>query len=116
MNLVQCMFAAALTMAVVWTAYGLLDRWNAAGLKESFSDPPIDMEAAIKKIQLQTPTDSDAIQAHKTILRYTQANANKGIAIVANLTEQFYGPGLTIRKDLDPATLLANYTNPLQGP
>ena len=102
-------------MAVVWTVYGIIDRWNETPTKEGF-EAAESMDSAIKSIQLQTPTDSDAIQAHKTILRYTQTNMGKGIAIVTNIAQQFYGPGLTIRKDLDPSTLLANYSNPLQGP
>jgi hypothetical protein len=117
MNLVHCLVAAALTMAVVWTVYGLIDRWNTvvvssvapASTEEPFSDAEGPKESAL-------PTDSDAIQAHKTLLQYTQANPSKGTAIVAAIAQEFYGPGLTVRKDLDPEALLANYNNPLQGP
>jgi hypothetical protein len=117
MNLVQCLVAAALTMAVVWTVYGLIDRWNTvvvssvspASTEEPFSD-------AEGPKDLPRPSDSDAIQAHKTLLQYTQANPSKGTAIVAAIAQEFYGPGLTVRKDLDPEALLANYNNPLQGP
>jgi len=123
MNLVQCLVAAALTMAVVWTVYGLVDRWNSipvssvpsvapvfTSTEEAFSD------AGDAKKTSPTPTDSDAIQAHKTLLRYTQAYPSKGTAIVAAIAQEFYGPGLTVRKDLDPEALLANYSPPLQGP
>jgi hypothetical protein len=109
-------------MAIVWTVYGAIDRWNASGTmerkttpKESFDNPPATTEAAIKALQLQNPTDADAIQAHKTLLRYTKADFKKGIAIIINIAHQFYGPGLSVRNDLDPATLLTNYTNPLEG-
>jgi len=117
MKVVQYLFAAALTMAVVWTFYGILDRVQAVPSTEGFADPSgASLQTSIQNIQLQNPTDSDAIQAHKTLLRYTKANFGKGIAIITNITNQFYGPGLTIRKDIDPSALLTNYTNPLQGP
>ena len=131
MRLSHCIFAFFLTMAVVLSAYGAMDRWNSTtteptkesrSLKEAFdnqtektdaTEKTEKTEAAIKALGLQNPTDSDAIQAHKTLLRYTQANFSKGIAIIINIAHQFYGPGLTVRKDLDPATLMVNYTNPL---
>jgi len=120
MRLSHCIFAFILVVGVVLTVYSAIDRWNAARhpstapttTRESFDNPT---EAAIRSIQLQTPTDADAVQAHKTLLNYTQHNYGKGIAIIINIAHQFYGPGLTVRKDLDPATLLANYTNPLVG-
>jgi hypothetical protein len=111
-------------MAVVWTAYGAMDRWNAAGTEassptpphsEAFENPEKNPEAVLKALQLQNPTDVDAVQAHKTLLRYTQQDYKKGIAIIINIANQFFGPGLTVRKDLDPSTLVANYTNPLVG-
>ena len=110
-------------MSVVWTAYGAIDRWNAAGTAtgaaagaktEAFENEK-NPEAVLKSLQLQNPTDVDAVQAHKTLLRYTQYNYKKGIAIIINIANQFFGPGLTVRKDLDPSTLVANYTNPLVG-
>lgn len=121
MNLVHCLVAAALTMAVVWTVYGLIDRWNsvlvspvdpASGTEEAFSDAGNTKDPPRPPV----PSDSDAIQAHKTILQYTQAYPSKGTAIVAAIAQEFYGPGLTVRKDLDPEALLANYSPPLQGP
>ena len=118
MNLVHCLVAAALTMAVVWTVYGLIDRWNtvvvvpvSTSTEEPFSDA-----GGPKEPSRPTPSDSDAIQAHKTLLQYTQAYPSKGTAIVAAIAQEFYGPGLTVRKDLDPEALLANYSPPLQGP
>jgi hydroxypyruvate isomerase len=116
-------------MAVVWTAYGAIDRWNAAGTagtegtegtaaakttSEAFENEK-NPEAVLKALQLQNPTDVDAVQAHKTLLQYTQQDYKKGIAIIINIANQFFGPGLTVRKDLDPSTLVANYTNPLVG-
>ena len=111
-------FVFLATLAAVWTVYGAIDRWNSIGTttpKESFANPSFNMETAMKSMQLQKPTDEDAIQAHKTLLRYTQQNYNKGVAIVINIAHQFYGPGLMVRKDLDPDTLLTNYKNPLEG-
>jgi len=118
-------------MALVWTAYGAVDRWNAIttgaittgamratephATKESFDNPGIN-QATLQALQLQqNPTDADAVQAHKTLLRYTQNNYPKGVSIILNIAHQFFGPGLSVRKDLDPSTLLANYTNPLVG-
>ena len=123
MRLSHCIFAFLLTMAVVWTAYGAMDRWNAAGTaavdvqptKTEAFETEKNPEAVLKALQLQNPTDVDAVQAHKTLLRYTQQDYKKGIAIIINIANQFFGPGLTVRKDLDPSTLVANYTNPLVG-
>ena len=121
MNLVHCLVAVALTMAVVWTVYGLIDRWNAvsvvsvtpvSGTEEPFSDAGATKDPPRPPI----PSDSDAIQAHRTLLQYTQANPSKGTAIAAAIAQEFYGPGLTVRKDFDPEALLANYSHPLQGP
>ena len=112
--------------------YGAVDRWNAITtgavttgaitespqtgvIKEQFENPGINQET-LRALQLQqNPTDADAVQAHKTLLRYTQDNYPKGISIILNISRQFFGPGLSVRKDLDPATLLGNYTNPLVG-
>lgn len=113
-------------MAVVWTAYGAMDRWHSAGTAETAEtantsstseafENEKNPEAVLKALQLQNPTDVDAVQAHKTLLRYTQGDFKKGIAIIINIANQFFGPGLTVKKDLDPSTLVANYTNPLVG-
>lgn len=125
MNVLQSVFLAGFTVAIVLSLYAAMDRWNSVPVSvsvsvskkplEGFEDSPAVTDAAIQALRLQTPTDADAVQAHKTLLRYTQANFNKGIAIIINIANQFYGPGLVVRKDLDPTTLLGNYTNPLQG-
>jgi len=125
MNVLQSVFLAGFTVAIVLSLYAAMDRWNSVPSSvpvsvskkplEGFEDSPAVTDAAIQALRLQNPTDADAVQAHKTLLRYTQTNFNKGIAIIINIANQFYGPGLVVRKDLDPTTLLGNYTNPLQG-
>jgi hypothetical protein len=125
MNVLQSVFLAGFTVAIVLSLYAAMDRWNSVPVSvsvpvskkplEGFEDSPAVTDAAIQALRLQNPTDADAAQAHKTLLRYTQTNFNKGIAIIINIANQFYGPGLVVRKDLDPTTLLGNYTNPLQG-
>lgn len=127
MNVLQSVFLAGFTVAIVLSLYAAMDRWNSVPVSvsgfgsvskkplEGFEDSPAVTDAALQALRLQNPTDADAVQAHKTLLRYTQANFNKGIAIIINIANQFYGPGLVVRKDLDPTTLLGNYTNPLQG-
>jgi len=137
MRFSHCIFAFFLTTAIVLSMYGAVDRWNAVTTgavttgavttgaitesqqtgqpKERFENPGINQET-LRALQLQqNPTDADAVQAHKTLLRYTQDNYPKGVSIILNISRQFFGPGLSVRKDLDPATLLANYTNPLVG-
>ena len=127
MRFSHCIFAFFLTTAIVLSMYGAVDRWNAVTtgaitesqqtgvIKEQFENPGINQET-LRALQLQqNPTDADAVQAHKTLLRYTQDNYPKGISIILNISRQFFGPGLSVRKDLDPATLLGNYTNPLVG-
>jgi len=108
-------------MAGVFAFRSAIDRWAAEeGFASQSPDTPTPDISADKLQSLRdaanpTPTDDDAIQAHKTLLKYIQHDYKKGVYFVLNIAHQFFGPGLMIRKDMDPSTILANYHNPLQG-
>jgi hypothetical protein len=121
MRVIEWLFLPIFVMAGVFAFRSAVDRFS-AGTTEGFASPdtptpdiPADKLQALKEAANPTPTDSDAIQAHKTLLKYIQNDYNKGVYFALNIGDQFFGPGLSIRKDMDPSTLLANYRNPLQG-
>ena len=121
MRVIEWLFLPIFVMAGVFAFRSAMDRWTAA---EGFASPttdvpttdiPADKLQSLRDAANPTPTDADAIQAHKTLLKYIQNDYKKGVYFVLNIANQFFGPGLMIRKDMDPSTILANYVNPLQG-
>jgi hypothetical protein len=126
MRVIEWLFLPVFVMAGVFAFRSAVDRWSTA---EGFASPtpdvrttdmpmtdiPADKLQALRDAANPTPTDDDAIQAHKTLLKYIQNDYKKGVYFVLNIANQFFGPGLMIQKDMDPSTILANYRNPLQG-
>jgi len=126
MRVIEWLFLPIFVIAGVFAFRSALDRFAEAGMitKEGFEskgpdtptpDIPADKLQALKEAANPTPSDADAIQAHKTLLKYIKNDYKKGVYFALNIGEQFFGPGLSIRKDMDPSTILANYHNPLQG-
>jgi len=122
MRVIEWLFLPIFVMAGVFAFRSAVDRFSTGIRTEGFESPdtptpdiPADKLQALKEAANPTPTDSDAIQAHKTLLKYIQHDYKKGVYFALNIGEQFFGPGLSIRKDMDPSTLLTNYHNPLQG-
>ena len=141
MRVIEWLFLPVFVMAGVFAFRSAVDRWSTA---EGFASPtpdvrttdvrttdvatsklpttdvpmtdiPGDKLQALRDAANPTPSDADAIQAHKTLLKYIQNDYKKGVYFVLNIANQFFGPGLMIQKDMDPSTILANYRNPLQG-
>ena len=123
MRVIEWLFLPIFVIAGVFAFRSALDRFNNSSMEAFESkgpdtptpDIPADKLQALKEAANPTPSDSDAIQAHKTLLKYIQNDYKKGVYFALNMGEQFFGPGLSIRKDMDPSTILANYRNPLQG-
>jgi hypothetical protein len=124
MRVIEWLFLPVFVIAGVFAFRSALDRFAAAGAVEGFEtkgpdtptpDIPADKLQSLKEAANPTPSDADAIQAHKTLLKYIQNDYKKGVYFALNIGDQFFGPGLSIRKDMDPSTILANYHNPLQG-
>jgi hypothetical protein len=98
------------TVAAVLTIYFWIDRTRTEGFESSTTD-------TIRKLQdsiAVPPTDSEANDAYVTLLRYIQANSDKGLKFVFDFGDRFFGLGTPLRPDLDLRTLLDNYMSPLQ--
>ncbi len=92
--------------------YGDLKRQTKA--KEGFMDLTDDkIINSIIKTNEPVPTDAEAIAAHQTLLRYIRNDITKGIKIVNDFGNRFFGDNLPLRPDLDIRTLMDNYRNPL---
>jgi len=107
------------TAAVVLTLYAWNDRIrNARGLLTEAFDNPVDPLALPKPSQSitipDTPTDADAVAAHKILLLYTTQNLEKGLRFIKAIGRQFFEPPFSIRTDINPLTLTNNYVSPLQ--
>jgi hypothetical protein len=62
----------------------------------------------------RAPTDTEAVEAHQTLLRYARNDFSKGIKFVMDLGKRFFGENVTLRPDLDVRRLMDNYSSPLQ--
>ena len=110
------------TMATVITLYAWSDRIASrnAAINEAFQSNVTmnpETQTGINDLlaSTSTPTDDEAVAAHKTLLRYIQANWKKGILFVMDFGKRFYGNNLSLRDDLDSRHLMDNYRSPLQG-
>ena len=102
------------TAALVLSVYALRDRLRASISTEGFENPTtVTINTPIDQVP-DKPTDADATLAHKTLLVYTSQNLENGIRFLTAIGEQFFEPPFAIRTDINPATLMNNYINPLQ--
>jgi hypothetical protein len=112
------------TAAVVLSVYALRDRLRASISTEGFANPSpfggqrtqpttITINTPMDQVP-DKPTDADAVLAHKTLLVYTSQNLEHGVRFLTAIGEQFFEPPFAIRTDINPATLMNNYINPLQ--
>jgi hypothetical protein len=108
------------TMALVLTIYTWRDtiasrtKQRLEGFESSvdiMDKSTIDM---ISKANKRTPSDSEAVAAHQTLLRYIRDDFSKGVKFARDFGDRFFGPDLQFRKDLDVRTLMDNYQSPLQ--
>jgi len=107
------------TAAVVLTIYAWMDRirYSSRYMTEAFENPsdPLTVPVSTPLAEIpENPTDDQAIAAHKTLLRYTSQNLEKGIRFMMAIGKTFFEPPVAIRTDINPATLANNYVNPLQ--
>ena len=118
MHLSQILSVALFTVAVTFTVYVWIDRLRGTNrsVSEAFEDLPKIDDATLAKLKTAintNPTDSDAVNAHKTLLQYMKNDFKKGIVFVSDFGQRFF-ENPTIRKDLDVQTLMNNYRSPLQ--
>ena len=102
------------TITVVLSYYFWSNRWYAVAQRdEGFTN----LNAYVDKLaaaNTQNPTPEEAEVAYRTVLQFIGADFNKGIKLVADFSERFYGKDIPLRADLDPRRILDNYNNPLQ--
>jgi hypothetical protein len=114
----QLISIGVFTAAVVLTLYAWSDRIRSAnGVKEGFDNPldPLALPKPAESITVpDTPTDADAVVAHKILLLYTTQNLEKGLRFIKAIGRQFFEPPFSIRTDINPLTLTNNYMSPLQ--
>jgi hypothetical protein len=113
----QLVGIAGFVFVTVLTIYFWRDRWYGvrSPISEAFENELTQGQLNQIKAQLMTqPTDDDAIEAHRTLLRYISNDFNKGIKFVIDFGERFYGDNLPLRSDLDTRNIMDNYRNPLQ--
>ena len=118
MKITELVSISLFTMALVITVYAWSDRITGrnAAITEAFATE-MNPETArmLNDLTATTPTDTDAVNAHKVLLRYIQADWKKGIMFVMDFGKRFYGDDLPLRDNLDPRNLMDNYRSPLQG-
>lgn len=118
MHTSQLVSLSLFTIATVFTIYIWTERWNGTNKKvqEAFLDLSNDpaIQATIQANE-PIPTDSDAENAYKTLLRYIRNDYGKGVRFVLDLGKRFFGTNVPVRQDLDVRRLLDNYVSPLQG-
>ena len=111
------LFTVALCLAYFYWAERLQTRGSGAALKEGFEDKPLlneDDIARLSRANEPVPTDTDAVAAHQTLLRYIRNDYGKGQYFVYDFGRRFFGESVPVREDLDVRTLLDNYSSPLQ--
>ena len=118
MKITELVSISLFTMALVITVYAWSDRITGrnAAITEAFAtEMNPETASMLNDLTATTPTDTDAVNAHKVLLRYIQADWKKGIMFVMDFGKRFYGDDLPLRDNLDPRNLMDNYRSPLQG-
>jgi hypothetical protein len=121
MHASQLISIGLFTAAVVLTIYAWTDRIKHSSryMTEAFDNPSDPLVAPTAKsiyepVVPENPTDTDAIVAHKTLLRYTSQNLQNGLRFMLAISKQFFVQPANLRTDLNPSTLMNNYMSPLQ--
>ena len=121
MHATQLISIGLFTAAVVLTLYAWNDRIRYSSryskTTESFQNPPNPLSVppiTMAPMVSQNPTDQDAINAHRTLLTYTSQNVAKGLRFMKSIGKNFFVEPVTLRTDIDPASLMNNYVSPLQ--
>jgi len=121
MHATQLISIGLFTGAVILTLYAWNDRIRYSSryskATESFQNPPNPLSVpplVLAPMVSENPTDQDAINAHKTLLIYTSQNVAKGLRFIKSIGKNFFVEPITLRTDIDPASLMNNYVSPLQ--
>jgi hypothetical protein len=105
------------TFAMVLTIYAWVDVLTKRTVqKEGFTNPDLVSNEVINQLitaNEPVPTETEAIKAHQTLLRYIRNDFSKGIKFVMDFGKRFYGDNLPLRPDLDPRTLMVGYVPPI---
>ena len=118
MKIAELVSISLFTMAAVFTVYAWSDRIAKRNpvITEAFDTQMNDeTKNALADLTATSPTDTDAVNAHKILLRYIQSDWKKGILFVMDFGKRFYGDNLPLRDGLDSRHLMDNYRSPLQG-
>ena len=111
------------TAAVVLTIYAWMDRvrYSQRYFKttESFANPedPLSLPEPVggmPALVSNDPSDAEALAAHRTLIMYTSKNVAKGLRFMKSIGKTFFEQPVTLRTDINPATLMNNYMSPLQ--
>jgi hypothetical protein len=118
MKFYELLTLSLLTMGAVWSLYYWVDRWRGQnkGLVEKFEGAPTITEADLARLattNAKPPTDKDAEEAYRTLLKYIQADFSKGVKFVYAFGETFFPPNLPLKNGLNVNALLDNYMSPL---
>lgn len=123
MHTTQLISIGLFTAAVVLTIYAWMDRVRYSKryftTPEGFQNPsdPLALPepvAGVPALVSQDPTDAEAVAAHRTLIQYTSNNVAKGLRFMTSIGKTFFKQPVTLRTDIDPATLMNNYVSPLQ--
>jgi hypothetical protein len=77
------------------------------------AEPFVDL-AALAATKAQPMTAAEAGRAYKALLGFIAANfTGGGMALIGDFRQRFFGTAVPLRPDLNLATLLDNYTDPL---
>jgi len=105
------------TCTALLTLYGWMDRIKGTNhaINEAFEVKIDDIDIAkLANANEPVPTDTEAVQAHQTLLRYARNDFSKGIKFVMDFGRRFFGENMSLRPDLDVRRLMDNYSSPLQ--
>jgi hypothetical protein len=105
-------------MAAVWSLYYWMDRWRGynKSLVEKFEDMPSITTADLERLaatNAKPPTDKEADEAYRTLLKYIKGDFSKGAKFVFDFGEKFFPPNLPLKNGLNVDKILDNYMSPL---
>ena len=121
MKFYELLTLSLLTMGAAWSLYYWMDRWRGhnKALVEKFEGDggvPTITAADLERLaatNAKPPTDKDAEEAYRTLLKYIKGDFSKGVKFVYAFGEMFFPPNLPLKNGLNVNTILDNYMSPL---
>ena len=83
--------------------------------EEGFDSAQNAVSNAINIVTNNSPTDTDAAIAYRTVLVYMKNNTLKSLKIIADFTNRVYGNPIAVPDTFDPRNIMNNFVNPLTG-